>query len=1230
MSWLRRILGRDEGRGRRVDGEDEAPLRQGFELQFRGRLEEAQAAYRRALEADPANADALYLLAQLALADRRETEGIALLQEAAALRPRDAVILSRLAESLLETRQFAESRATYDACLALQPDCVSARVNHSATLIELGERELARVALEALTREAPHLPELLFNLAGIYREYGLAEDAIDGYRRSLALVPGHAPTMSNLLLELNYSDRRTGAEVFAEHLAFGERYGRRAQPPAADRRWPRVLRVGYVSPDFRGHVVARFVEPIIERHDRSRFHVTCYHVHRGQDRVTERFRRLADVFVDAAGLEDDELAARIREDRIDLLVDLAGHTAGNRLLAFSTKPAPVQATYLGYPNTTGMGAFDYRITDARADPPGESDRLSVERLVRLPGTYFCFRPEDLPAVAPLPALRGGQVTFGCFNAYPKLSHAFFDAAARVLRAVPGSRLLLKSRPLSVPAVADALRARLLGLGVRPEQLEIRGWEASTRGHLDIYNQVDIALDSFPYNGATTTCEALCMGVPVVTLTGDRHAARVGSSLLEAVGLPELVAADVDGYVAAAARLAGDVPALARLRAGLRERVRRSPLMDEPAFVRNLEAAYVAMWEAHLARSSESPADSEAILWDAWNAAFDAGTPGLVLDRLNAAIVASGGTAKLHYMLGCVLHAQGKLEDAAAAFRASLAMDAADAKAHNNLGCVLEAAGDLDGADRCYREAIARDARNAHAHYNLGNLFRQRGALEDAVASMSRAIALDPRHADWLSNLGSLHGERLELEESIARLREAVAIDPAFADAHASLGVALLRTGRLAQAREAVRRALELAPDQAHLESQWLLWGHYDEGMPRAVLREAHVDWARRHLRSVMRAGQHASLDDAPGERMRVGYVASDFSRPDVAAVMEALLAAHDRSRVEVFCYTNAPEPGPAEERLLAQADHGLRISAMQDALVADGLRAHRLHVLVDLAGHSAGHRLPIFARKPAPVQFSWLGYPDVTGLAAMDGRLVDAGLRPPGAGAGDPREPYVLLPGSAMCFAEPGEAPEPGPLPSATHGRITFGVFAEPACITPSQVSLWGRVLDAQPDSRLIVRSPAFGTDAAARVLKERFAAAGIDGARIDCGGERDAAARLAALAEADVILDTNPWSPALAAFEALWMGVPVITRPGDTEASRGAAAVLGHAGLHAWIARDEEHYVHLARELAGAAGERLALRRTLRERLRRSPLMDAASLARALESVFRTALDRARAAARA
>jgi predicted O-linked N-acetylglucosamine transferase (SPINDLY family) len=320
--------------------------------------------------------------------------------------------------------------------------------------------------------------------------------------------------------------------------------------------------------------------------------------------MTRTFCDLADVWHDATLWSHAHLAEQIRKDEIDILVDLSGYTAGNRLRAFAMKPAPVQVTYLGYPDTTGMSAMDYRITDAVSDPPGTTERFHTEELVRIDGGFLAFKPApSAPDVTPAPCLTKGYITFGSFNNATKLNACVIEAWAEILKAIPDSRLMLKSHNFSSETARQRIRGIFLSRGVPESRVDFCDFIADTKNHLDLYGEIDIALDPFPYNGTTTTCDALWMGVPVVTLCGPNHVSRVGAMLLTLVGHPELVAQDIDEYVKKTVALANDIATLASLRAGMREAMRRSPVMDSDRLTRALEASFRQMWRTWCARQS---------------------------------------------------------------------------------------------------------------------------------------------------------------------------------------------------------------------------------------------------------------------------------------------------------------------------------------------------------------------------------------------------------------------------------------------------------------------------------------------------------------------------------------------------------------------------------------------------------------------------------------------------
>jgi predicted O-linked N-acetylglucosamine transferase (SPINDLY family) len=533
----------------------------------------------------------------------RLDEAIEAFGQYAALAPADHAAHRALGLAHWQKGDGPSAIEAYRKAVELDPQDAEA-FSHLGNL--LGQSYELEASADASRRAAdldPRRADALVNLGVMLLRQARIPEAVDAARRGAAAAPTVAAAHSNLLLALNYDDAGAPEDIFAEHVAFGDRFGAPAgwspAPPHENDRSPdRRLRVGYVSPDLREHPVARFMEPILAHHDPAQVEVFCYVMDPHPDAVTQRLKQCRVVWRPIERLDDDRAAGLIRADGVDVLVDLAGHTAGNRLTMFTRRPAPVQVTYLGYPNTTGLRAIDYRITDAAADPPGEADALNVERLYRLPETAWCYGPPaEAPDVNELPALAAGRVTLGSFNAAAKLSSSTIELWSTLLDQISGSRLLLKAPSFHDRPTRQRVATAFVARGVGEDRLILRPSVPGVAVHLGTYHEVDLALDPWPYNGTTTTCEALWMGVPVVTLAGQTHASRVGRSLLATVGLPELAATGArEDFLRIATALASDLSRLKTLRAGLRDRMKQSPLMDAPRFVRELENAYRTMWK----------------------------------------------------------------------------------------------------------------------------------------------------------------------------------------------------------------------------------------------------------------------------------------------------------------------------------------------------------------------------------------------------------------------------------------------------------------------------------------------------------------------------------------------------------------------------------------------------------------------------------------------------------
>jgi predicted O-linked N-acetylglucosamine transferase (SPINDLY family) len=572
----------------------------GFVHQSQGRTAEAVHCYGEAVRYQPEFVEAHHNLGVVLELQGQTEEAVAQYREALRLRPEfsDArhnlvTALNNLGNVRRQRGETVAAGACYREALGLDPARADAHNNLGVLAASQGQADAALAHfLQAALCQSNH-GEALSNLGNSYKDQGRLDEALDAHRRAVAAEPHSAGLGSNLLLALHYHPGLDAETIFAEHLAWAKRQEAALAPhprPSPLRGEGRRLRIGYVSPDFRQHVMGFFMEAVLACHDHEQFEIICYSDVARPDDLTKRL--VADRWRTIAGQSDADVAERIRQDGIDILVDLAGHTAGNRLLVFARKPAPVQVTHFGYMHTSGLATMDYRLTDAWCDPPGMTERYHTEKLVRLPNIGWCYQPPACPEVGELPARRHGGITFSSLNNLAKVSAEAIAVWARILREVADSRLLILAG--AGKGGDDRLRESFGRHDIGPERLTLVG-RRSRADYFTLYKEVDITLDSFPYTGCNTTMDALWMGVPVVTLAGRNAMGRQGVAILQSAGLPELIAATPERYVAIAVERTGDLSALANLRAGLRQRLRDSPLTDAAGFTHRLEEAYQCMW-----------------------------------------------------------------------------------------------------------------------------------------------------------------------------------------------------------------------------------------------------------------------------------------------------------------------------------------------------------------------------------------------------------------------------------------------------------------------------------------------------------------------------------------------------------------------------------------------------------------------------------------------------------
>jgi protein O-GlcNAc transferase len=555
---------------------------------------EAAEAYREAVRIKPAFADAHNNLGNALRSMGRHDEAMAAYRKALEAQPNHVNALNNVGSGLFRRNQVDEAIAAFRRAAALSPNFVMAQFNLGTALGRKGQLDEAVDWLRRAVTLEPNYVDAFTNLGNSLRDIGELDEAIGCYRRALQIRPDHAGVHSNVAFSLHFHPGYDAAAIFAELSEWDRRH---AEPLRAsgrghrnDRSPNRRLKIGYISCEFWAQAEAHFVLPLLESHDREGFEIHAYSSGERIDQITHRHRQAVDVWNDVAGLSDSELAERIRGDEIDILVDLNMHMRNNRLLTLARQPAPIQVTWLAYPGGTGLRTIDYRFTDHFMDPPDQAAGIYCEESVQLGDCWCCYDPlVDLPA----PAARiPGPIRFGSLNNPCKLNASFLSLWAEVLRGVPDSRLLLLSN-------SDRQQRRIRELferhGVDPARLEFVGHMPRPE-YMKTYRRIDIALDPVPYNGITTTCDALWMGVPVVSLTGMTACGRAGLSLLSAVGFADLVARRPEDFAPLATGLALDLPRLAELRKNLRQRMLDSPLMNRKLFAGHVEVAYRRMWQ----------------------------------------------------------------------------------------------------------------------------------------------------------------------------------------------------------------------------------------------------------------------------------------------------------------------------------------------------------------------------------------------------------------------------------------------------------------------------------------------------------------------------------------------------------------------------------------------------------------------------------------------------------
>lgn len=1047
--------------------------------------------------------------------------------------------------------------------------------------------------------------------ATLCRTLGRAEEAVELYRQSISykdLDHGQTDEYSNLLFNLHYL-KKPASFMFETAKGYGEllqdlkkyAYSPRKIQQRYKKRSGR-LRIGLISPDFRGHVMAFFSYAFFHNYDRRLYELYAY-TNCVEDGVSEEFKTCATKWRNLRGLTPGQAAKIVHADELDVLVDLAGHTGHNLLPVLAYRPAPVQISGIGYFATTGLRTIDYFLADPYIDPvSGDgkgNDVYFTEQLLRLPHSHCCYMWHDaphLPAAAPFQ--KNGYVTFGSLNNFSKVTDEMLGLWAEILRQVPCSHLYLKAHIFDSAYGRDLVTERLKQAGIDIRRVRTEGLTAQ---YLDAYDDIDIALDTYPYPGGGTTCDALYMGVPVVALVGKRHGARFGYSILANAGLTELCAETPEAYVRLAVALARDGARLRRYHQQLRYRLLASPVMDEPGYMAEMEIAWNAAW-LHFVESNLSARERQKTVDEDIRARQQAFRKELwpEMMRLAGRLIARTWLEK-NTTIGAEMLASAYYDAALARY----AKGPVDASAKGKAAWWI-------------RAAIAR---NGDQPVRLARLTRMLGDVE---MIRNGYVQAEQAMRDCLAAIDTCREKGLldELPDDLE------------ANAWAVLGNAAGSLGQNELSAEGYLRSAKLY--QAHgqriaMYDSYLLSEHLNAGSDAAGIQKfnaAHLAYNElfaqvQPLPTLSAQELHERRAVRPGKRLRIGYLSPDFRQQVMFYFSYQMIAGHSQD-FEVYAYYLGKTHDGFTADIERAADHFVDLYALRDdrAAIARRIRDDGIDVLVELAGHCAGTGLPVLAYRPAPVQLSGLGYIHPTGLAAVDGFLTDAYSDPPAYEAEDWRglheRPVRLT--SQFCYTGRSDVPVPSGAPCRRKGYLTFGVFNRYGKINAFILSLWRQIMEAVPGSRLLLRNENVRDPACVLYMQEQLDAAGLDLDRVDMEDTDDR--YMERYLDVDIALDTFPYVGGGTTCDALYMGVPVVSMYGRRHGTRLAYSILANVGLGELAIPSDQPQDYVARAVALAQDEDLldVLHQNLRSMLLRSPVMDTQRYVAELEQVYREA----------
>lgn len=1169
-----------------------AQLEQAHQLMAQGQLAEADALLQQGLKQTPTHQELLRLLGKLSMLKVEYGQALSYYFRLLGLYPNDGDALGTMIE----------------ACMALQ--------NPEKALQYIQNLELIGKAT----------PLHLHHLGILYTRLGMTEKGFDLLVKAHECEPEEDSFLEAILFFAYAMPNLTPAQLFYYYQMAGKQIEKNITPlpprPYQNKPTGSRLKIGYVSGDFKDHSAAHEYAIWFEFHNHQAFEVFLYDAAPIADPLAEWFRQNADHWCDISDLTDLQAARKIQEDQIDILMDLSSHTENGRLGVFAYKPAPIQITGKGYGRTSGLTRMDYRLTDVGLTPP-ELKRYNTEQIAYLTNLFFWAANDTMYQLTsnPPPCLENGWITFGYSNAPFKLNQELLNCWADILQQVPHSRLYFKYRSFDIPFVQKHILNAFEAKGIAPDRLAFFGG-TDVVTHYQWFNQIDIVLDPFPYNGGVSFLDALWMGRPVISLAGGT---RSGVSLWNSLDNRELLANTPAHYVRLAVQLAHEPQKISHYQQTLRTKILESPLCDGRFATTEIESIYLRAWQAYQEKALNP---QSSIPW-----------PELMPDTVPGMFAFARQLLLMEYR-----------EEAKQVLFKLLEKDP-----HPVLPLMILAQLELERRQfRAAESHLLKALSYAHEHVpawqQLGSLYQLEQRIPKAIETFEKALAVEPTDLVSLQRLAHLHKEQGDFSKSLDYANQALALKP---DDYSSLEIALESHWKSNQHQKAyalILSAFEQQPDSAYLHyclanfyfyrlarvdlsypllEKAIAMEPHNKGLLEAMLFVAYAVWElspAKLFSYYQRWGQLVEEEETkvctswgnladPHKKLKVGYVGGDFRRHSAIHDYRTLFHLYDRQQFDYYIYDTAPSHDDMGQWFYERATQSHDVSGMSTDDLVKLIQQDQIDILLDLSSHTQNNRLDVFARKPAPIQMTGRGFGSTSGLTRIDYRFTDHATTPPEL------EPYnseklVFLPSRLFWTVDTlMEQMTIEPPPVQSNRYITFGYSNAPFKLTPFFIETCAHILRRIPDSRLQFKYTGFDFEIVNTHYIELFKRHGIDAERLTFLGGTSGIEHYLAYNQVDIVLDPFPYNGGVSTQEALWMGRPVVVLADGT---RSGASVLTAIGDTRLLAQTPEEYIQMAVDLSQNMDHLEDVNQKMRERMLGSHLCNGPEMVQATETIFR------------